>query len=212
MSLTEPIRVLIADDHPVVRAGLATMLEIEPEQNISVVGQAKNGREAIELWESLQPDVGLMDLKMPEIDGVAAIAAIYRRHPNARLIVLTTYDGDEDIYRGLRAGARGYLLKDAPREQLLAAIRTVHAGGKFVPSEIAARLAGRAEFEALSARETEILQWMAQGKSNRDIARIAFITEGTVKFHVNRILDKLGANSRSEAVVIAAKRGLVHLG
>ena len=207
----EPIRVLITDDHPVVRAGLAAMLEIDPEQNIAVVGQAGDGQEAIEFWERLRPDVGLMDLRMPKTDGVTAITAIRERHPDARLIVLTTYDGDEDIHRGLRAGARGYLLKDAPREQLLAAIRAVHAGGRFVPSEIAARLAERKEFEPLSPREAEILQWMAQGKSNRDIARLAFITEGTVKFHVNRILDKLGASNRSQAVAIAAKRGLVHL-
>src|SRR5687767_11828164 len=142
---------------------------------------------------------------MPECAGVAAIIAICRQQPDARLIVLTTYDADEDIHRGLRAGARGCLPRAAPREALLAAVCTVHSGGRFVPSEIAAHLAGRSEFEALSPREKEILQWMAQGKSNREIAGLAFITEGTVKSHVNPILDKLAAVSRSEAVAIAAK-------
>jgi DNA-binding NarL/FixJ family response regulator len=205
-----PIRLLLADDHPVVRAGLATMIEIE-NVAMSVVGQAGNGREAVELWERLRPDVTLMDLKMPELDGVSAIAAIRKRSPSARIIVLTTYVGDEDIHQALSAGARGYLLKDSPRQTLLEAIATVYAGGKYIPSEVAARLAGRVGEESLSPREREVLRLMAQGQSNKEIAAALFVSERTVKFHVNNIFDKLSAGSRTEAIAMAARRGLVRL-
>ena len=209
MNLSQPIRVLLVDDHPVVRAGMAAMLQIVPEDNIRVVGEAGNGRQGIERFEELKPDVTLMDLRMPELDGVEAIRAICARHPQARIIVLTTFDGDEDITLALRAGASGYLLKDSPREQLLQAVRSVATGGRFVPPEVASRLTTRDNFESLSPRETELLQVVAEGKSNRDIANELFITEGTVKFHINRILTKLGASNRSEAVAIALRRGLV---
>ena len=206
-----PIRVLIVDDHPVVRTGIIGMLEVVPSDNIVVVGEASNGREAVEQWEVLAPDVTLMDLRMPEVDGVQAIQSIRERHLTARLIVLTTYDGDEDIYRGLKAGARGYLLKDAPREQLVEAVRAVHAGRKYVPPEVAQKLAERLDSPELSPRELEVLGLMAQGRSNKEIARLSFVTEGTVKFHVNNILGKLDAQSRGEAVAIAVKRGLVRV-
>lgn len=209
MSSAPLIRVLLVDDHPVVRAGMAAMLQIVPEENIRVVGEAGNGRQGIERFKELQPDVTLMDLRMPELDGVEAIRAIRAQHPQARIIVLTTFDGDEDITLALRAGASGYLLKDSPREQLLQAVRSVATGGRFVPPEVAACLVNRDNFEALSPRETELLQVIAEGKSNREIANELFITEGTVKFHINRILTKLGASNRSEAVSIALRRGLV---
>jgi two-component system NarL family response regulator len=204
------LRILIADDHPVVRAGLATMIEIE-NAGMSVVGQAGNGSEAVEMWRALRPDVSLMDLRMPEMDGVSAIAAIRKLSPAAKIIVLTTYDGDEDIYQALRAGARGYLLKDAPRETLLDAIHVVHGGGKFISHEVALRLAGRVGEESLSPREKDVLHLVAQGKSNREIAASLLVSERTVKFHINNLLDKLSASSRTEAVAIAARRGLVRL-
>jgi DNA-binding NarL/FixJ family response regulator len=206
-----PIRVLIADDHPVVRIGIIGMLEAVPADNIAVVGEAGNGREAVAQWDELRPDVALMDLRMPEMDGVEATQSIRERHLTARIIVLTAYDGDEDIFRGLKAGARGYLLKDATREQLLEAVRVVHSGRKYVPPAVAQKLAERADAPELSLRETEILALMAQGKSNRDIAALTFITEGTVKFHVSHILDKLKVQSRGEAVAVARKRGLVRV-
>ena len=209
MNSFAPIRVLLVDDHPVVRSGLAAMLQIAPEENVLVVGEAGNGRQAVESWEQLRPNITLMDLRMPEMDGVEAIRTIRLAHPDARIIVLTTFDGDEDITLALRVGASGYLLKDSPREQLLQAVRSVASGGRFVPPEVASRLATRDNFEALSPRETELLQVIAEGKSNREIANELFITEGTVKFHINRILTKLGASNRSEAVAIALRRGLV---
>ncbi|BCM92281.1 transcriptional regulatory protein LiaR [Abditibacteriota bacterium] len=209
MRSSSSIGVLLVDDHPVVRAGMAALLEIDPEENIRVVGEAGNGHQAIERFEELRPDVTLMDLRMPELDGVEAIRAICTRHPQARIIVLTTFDGDEDITLALRAGASGYLLKDSPREQLLQAVRSVAGGGRFVPPEVASRLTARDNFESLSPREAELLQIIAEGKSNREIANELFITEGTVKFHINRILTKLGASNRSEAVAIALRRGLV---
>ena len=203
------IRVLVVDDHPVVRTGIIGMLEAVASDNMVVVGQAGDGTEAVEQWEALRPDITLMDLRMHEMDGVKAIQTIRERHLTARVIILTTYDGDEDIYRGLKAGARGYLLKDATRETLLEAVRAVHAGRKYVPPEVAQKLAERADARELSPRETEILALMAQGKSNQEIASLAFISEGTVKFHVTHILDKLGVASRGEAVAVATKRGLV---
>ena len=209
MNSFAPIRVLLVDDHPVVRSGLAAMLQIAPEENVLVVGEAGNGRHAVDLWEQLRPDITLMDLRMPEMDGVETIRTIRLAHPDARIIVLTTFDGDEDITLALRVGASGYLLKDSPREQLLQAVRSVASGGRFVPPEVASRLATRDNFEALSPRETELLQVIAEGKSNREIANELFITEGTVKFHINRILTKLSASNRSEAVAIALRRGLV---
>jgi DNA-binding NarL/FixJ family response regulator len=200
------IRVLIADDHPIVRQGLTTILK--QESDMSVVGQAQNGLEAVELYRQQQPDVMLMDLRMPEMDGVEAISAICAEFSPALIIVLTTFDSDEDIYRGLQAGAKGYLLKDAGAEELLAAIRTVANGQKYIPRAVGAKLAERMSNPELSDRELEVLRLMATGKSNRDIAATLHITENTVKFHVNNILSKLGVGDRVQAVLVALKRGI----
>jgi len=203
------IRVLIADDHPVVRTGLALMLKYEPD--IEVVAEANNGREAVELFRRHRPDVTLMDLRMPEMDGVEAITAIRSEFPAARIILLTIYDGDEDIYQGLRAGAPAYLLKDAPCEEILEALRAVHAGQRRITREVGARLAERAGFPELTERELEVLRLMVRGMSNQEIAAALFITEGTIKFHINHILNKLGVNDRTQAVITALKRGLASL-
>jgi two-component system, NarL family, response regulator len=211
MSQTPPVRILIADDHPVVRSGIAAMLEIDPTANLQVVGQAKNGDEMIELFAQLQPDIGLVDLRMPEMSGVEVIVQIRSQFPEAHLIILTTYDGDEDIYRGLQAGAKAYLLKDTPREELLQCIQAVHAGRSFIPPDIGVRLAERMNSPELSKREREVLQLLPAGMSNSEIGVALQITEGTVKSHVNNILGKLNVGDRTQAVIVALKRGLISL-
>lgn len=210
-SQNPPIRILIADDHPVVRSGLATMLEIDPEANLHVVGQAKNGYEMVKLFAQLQPDIGLIDLRMPEMSGVEAIVQIRSQFPEARLIVLTTYDGDEDIYRALQAGAKAYLLKDTPREELLLCIQTVNSGRSFIPPYIGMKLAERMGSLVLSKREHEVLELISVGMSNLEIGTTLQITEGTVKSHINNILSKLNVSDRTQAVMIALKRGLISL-
>jgi two-component system, NarL family, response regulator len=204
---SHPIRVLIADDHAVVREGLASI--IVGETDMKLAGKAANGEEAVELWSNIKPDIGLFDLRMPVVDAVEAIKRIRSVDDNAKVIIITTFDGDEDIYRALRAGAKGYILKDATMEQIGACIRAVHAGKPFIPPPIAEKLATRLYFDDLSPREVEILQLMARGASNKDIAARLTVSLATVKFHVNNVMTKLGANSRTEAVAIAAKRGLV---
>jgi len=203
------IRVLIVDDHPVVREGLAAMINRRPD--MEVVAEAVNGREAVELCRRHRPDVTLMDLRMPVMGGVEATQAIRREFSDARIIVLTTYDGDQDIYRALQAGARAYLLKDAPREELLEAIRAVHAGQRHLPPLVAGRLADHLAGNDLTAREQEVLELIAAGKSNREIGADLSITESTVKVHVNNILGKLGVHDRTQAVTTALQRGIVHL-
>lgn len=203
------IRLLIVDDHTVVREGLAALLDRRPD--MSVVGQAENGRLAIEQFQRHQPDVVLMDLRMPEMGGVAAIEAILAESPAAKFVVLTTYDGDEDIYRAFQAGAKAYLLKDTPRAALLDTIRAVAAGHKRVPPEIATKLAERMFAPELTARELDVLRLIVGGRSNREIGLELSITEGTVKAHVNNLLGKLGVNDRTQAVTVALRRGLVHL-
>jgi two-component system, NarL family, response regulator len=204
-----PIRILIADDHPVVRSGIAAMLEIDPAANLQVVGQASNGREMVQLFAQLQPDIGLVDLRMPDMSGVEAIEAIRSRFLEARLIVLTTYDGDEDIYRGLQAGAKAYLLKDTPREDLLLCIQTVYAGRSFIPPDIGVRLAERMGSPVLSKRERDVLQLLPKGMSNQEIGAALQIAEGTVKSHINNILSKLNVADRTQAVIVALRRGLI---
>ena len=204
-----PVRVLIADDHPVVRSGLAMILQ--QAAGIEVVAEAGTGREAIALFHQHQPDVVLMDLKMPEMGGVDAIATIRQECPNARIIVLTTYDGDEDIYRGLSAGARGYLLKNVTRQELVEAIQRVHIGQKYIPAEVGARLAERMSRPQLTERERQVLWQMTEGKSNQEIATALTVSEGTVKFHVNGILRKLNVSDRTQAVLVALKRGIANL-
>ncbi|MBL1176777.1 response regulator [Pantanalinema sp. GBBB05] len=203
------VRVLIVDDHAIVRQGLAAMIENEPD--MTVVGQAGNGQDAIDRYRQLQPDVTLMDLRMPYMGGVDATLAICAEFAQARIIVLTTYDGDEDIYRGLHAGAKGYLLKDAEPDALLNAIHIVHSGQQYIPSEVGAKLVQRMNNPVLSDREREVIHLMVDGLSNHDIGVALNITESTVKFHINRILSKLGVSDRTQAVVTALKRGLAKL-
>lgn len=209
MNPSDPIRVLLADDHPVLGKGLAMLLECEPD--ITVVGQALNGREAIALFRQHQPDVTLMDLRMPEMGGVEAITTIRAEFANAKFIVLTTYDGDEDIRRGLQAGAKGYLLKGSQPEELLTAIRTVHCNQSYIPPQVGAKLAERMGLPELSDRELEVLQRMVKGKNNTQISKELNIAESTVRFHINNILSKLGVSDRTQAVLIAINRGIVHL-
>lgn len=208
-SVSVPIRVLLSDDHPFMREGLAAVLDYKPD--MTVVGQACNGYEAVELFRQHQPDVTLMDLRMPELSGVEAISAICAEFANARIIVLTTYDGDEDIYRGLRAGAKGYVLKDAEPDELLTAIRTVHNGQQYIPAAVGAKLAERLGSPELSDRELEVLRLMATGKSNLEISTALLIAEGTVKFHVKNILSKLAVGDRTQAMIVALKRGIIRL-
>jgi two-component system NarL family response regulator len=204
------IRVLIADDHGVVREGLVSMIK-RNRADMTVIGEASNGREAVELWKRERPDVTLLDLRMPELDGVEVIKEIRAADKKARIIVLTTFDGDEDIYRAIQAGAKGYLLKDVPREALMDSIRRVHAGETSVPLHLVAKLADRVSGETLSEREIDVLKLMAQGKSNKEIATALFITEGTVKSHGKSIFTKMSVSSRTEAVAGAIRRGFLRL-
>lgn len=203
------IHILIADDHPVVRQGLAATVGRQP--GMTVVAEASNGREVVDLFRLYRPDVTLMDLRMPQMDGVEAIAVIREECRTARIIVLTTYDSDEDIYRGLHAGAMAYLLKDAPLSELLEAIRAVHAGQKRIPAAVAAKLAERMISPELTAREMQVLHLVVAGQSNKEIGTTLNISEGTVRAHVNNILSKMGASDRTQAATLAIKRGLVRL-
>ncbi len=207
MSTPAPWRVLIADDHPIVRMGLAGMVAADTALNL--VGQADCGEAAVQQYRQLRPDLVLMDLRMPGLDGVAAIEAIRATDAAARIIILTTFDGEEDIYRGLRAGAKAYLLKDAPHEQITDCIQAVMRGQRYLPPPLALKLADRLEADALSRRELEVLRHLATGMSNKEIARVTSITEGTVKFHVTAVMAKLRAKSRTEAVAVAISRGLI---
>ncbi|HUU71469.1 MAG TPA: response regulator transcription factor [Burkholderiales bacterium] len=201
------IRVLIVDDHSVVRRGLAAIIDMEDDA--VVVGQAGDGAEALSLWRSLQPDVVLMDLRMPGMDGVEAIRRIRAEDAEAGIIVLTTFDHDEDIYAGLRAGAKAYLLKDVEPEELFRCIRAVRAGEAYLQPKVAAKLAQRVQEEPLTEREEQILKLLAEGKSNRVIGEGLHITESTVKSHMKSLFVKLDVTSRAEAISLAARRGLV---
>ena len=203
------IRILIADDHTVVRDGLAAILRQQADMN--VVAEIGDGRQAVEQWKKHRPDVTLMDLRMPALDGVNAIYEIRAAEPNARIIILTTFDGDEDIYRGMRAGAKSYLLKDARREELFQCIREVHAGRTFLPPAVAAKLAERLPAEELTPRELEVLRLLSEGKPNKLIGANLAITEVTVKSHVQSLFRKLNVLSRTEAIAVANRRGLLHL-
>ena len=203
------IRVLVVDDHFVVRMGLTTL--INTQSDMTVVGEATNGKQAVELFRAEKPDVTLMDLRMPEMNGVEAITAIRNEYPDCRIIVLTTYDGDEDIYRAFQAGARAYLLKDMHRDELLEAIRSVYRGQRFIPPVVASSLADRMPRSELTSRELEVLKLIVKGMSNKEIASTLEITEGTVKVHVNNVLGKLGVSDRTKAATTAIQRGIVHL-
>jgi DNA-binding NarL/FixJ family response regulator len=205
----ERIRILIADDHSVVREGLVSL--IKRKSDMVVVAEASNGREAVDLWKEHRPDITLLDLRMPELDGVGAIKEIRELDETAHVIVLTTFDGDEDIYRAIKAGAKAYLLKDTAREALVDCVRRAHAGETYLPPQLAAKLAERVSGEALSAREIEVLRRIAAGKSNKEIGAELFISEGTVKTHVKSIFAKLDVVSRTEAVATATRRGWIQL-
>ncbi len=209
MNSSVPVRIMVADDHPIVREGLAALIARQPD--LKVVAEADNGEEAVALFVSHRPDLILMDLRMPCLDGVSATRRIREIDADAKIIMLTTYDGDEDIYRALSAGARSFLLKDGPREQLIDTIRAVAGGQVSVPVHIADKLARRMQRRALTTRELEVLQWMARGKSNQEIGNGLFIAEGTVKAHVNSILSKLGVSDRTQAVTKAIREGLASL-
>jgi len=202
------IRIIVVDDQAVVRQGFAAL--INTVADMSVVAEGTNGQQAIDLYREHKPDVMLIDLRMPVVGGVDAIAAIRREFPNARIIVLTTYDGDEDIYRSLQAGAQGYLLKDVFFEDLEDAIRKVHAGARRIPAEVAERLVGRMSGSELTGRELEVLQQIVAGKSNKEIGAFLKISEATVKSHINNILSKLGVTDRTQAATTAIQRGIVH--
>jgi DNA-binding NarL/FixJ family response regulator len=200
---------LSVDDHPLFREGVGTIINYQAD--MSLAGTASNGREGIEAFRALRPDITLMDLRLPDLSGLDVMIAIRSEFPDARVIVLTTCEGDVEVQRALKAGARGYLLKCMPAQQMLDMIRQVHAGKKCVPAEIATGLAEHLGDEALSQREVEVLQQVAVGRRNRDIAAKLFIAEGTVKVHLKHIMDKLRANDRTQTVTIAARRGIIQL-
>jgi DNA-binding NarL/FixJ family response regulator len=203
------IRVLVVDDHPIMRVGIAAIIQATPD--MTTVAQAGSGEEAIELFEKYLPDVTLMDLRLPGMSGVDAIRAVIGRHSNAKVVVLTTYEGDEDIHQALEAGARSYIIKGMPHDALVNAVRRVHAGGRFLPSPVSRALSSRIPNSDLSAREREVLDLIVQGKSNKEIATDLGISESTVKCHVSVILMRLNVTDRTQAVVTALQRGLVHL-
>ena len=205
----EKIRILIVEDHHVVRQGFIALLKTIPD--FEVVAEASSGEQAIEHFADQQPDITLMDLRLPGMGGVEAITRIRQASPEARIIVLTTFDGDEDIYRALQAGARGYLLKGMDLEELITAIRTVHRGKSRIPAAVAERLAERLAGPALTERETDVLRLIVAGRSNKEIGAALFISEATVKTHINNMLSKLGVTDRTQAATTALQRGIVHL-
>jgi DNA-binding NarL/FixJ family response regulator len=204
-----PIRILTVDDHPLLREGIAAV--IEGQSDMQLVGEAANGREALQVFRDCRPDVTLMDLQMPEMDGVDAIGAIHREFPEARVVVLTTYQGDAQALRAFKAGASGYLLKSMLRRELVDTIRNVHAGRRCIPPEIASGIAEHASDDALTLREIEVLRQVADGNGNKRIAHHLGIAEETVKAHMKNILAKMDANDRTHAVTIAVRRGIFHL-
>ena len=206
--MADRIRTLVVDDHHVVRQGLVALLRVMPE--IEIVGEASDGLQAIELHRSLQPDITLMDLQLPNLGGVAAITRIKAETPTARFIVLTTFDGDEDIFRALQAGAKAYLLKGMTIDDLLSTIRLVHAGKTRISPAIAEKLAERMGTQDLTARELAVLERIVAGRANKEIASDLAISEATVKTHVNNLLSKLGVSDRTNAATVAIQRGLVH--
>ena len=207
--MNAPIRVLTVDDHPMLREGIAAVLA--SESDIVLVAEAANGREAIEQYRTHQPDVTLMDVQMPEINGIDAIIKIREEFPDARIIVLTTYTGDVQAARAFKAGASGYLLKSMVRKELIDTIRMVHAGKKRIPAEVAVEMAEHHSDDALTVREIEVLRGVAAGNANKMVAQLLNISEETVKAHMKSILSKLGANDRTHAVTIALRRGIIEI-
>ncbi len=206
---TAAIRILVVDDHHIVRQGLVALLNTVP--GFQVIAEAGDGVQAIALHRQHLPDITIMDLRLPQMNGVEAITHIRGEFPGARIVVLTTFDGDEDIYRALQAGAKGYLLKGMDADELTSAIRSVHAGKSRIPTVVAERLAERMSGSALTARELDVLRLIVHGRSNREIANDLHISEATVKTHINNLLSKLGVSDRTQAATTALQRGLVHL-
>jgi DNA-binding NarL/FixJ family response regulator len=209
--MNEPakIRVFTVDDHPLLREGIAAIINNEPD--MLIIGQSSTGREAIQQFREQRPDVTLMDLRLPDISGIDAMIAIRNEFSDARIVMLTTFEGDVEIQRALAAGARGYILKNMPPRDLVDVVRQVHAGKKRIPAEVAVQLAEHVSDEALTEREREVLQHIAGGNRNRDIAERLFISEETVKVHVKHIMEKLDASDRTEAVAVAVRRGIIQL-
>jgi DNA-binding NarL/FixJ family response regulator len=201
------ISVIVADDHPITRDGLALILRSEP--GINVLGQAGDGIEAIESYRVSRPDVAILDLQMPRLNGLGATQEIIGEFPKARILLFTTYDGDEDIYRAMHAGARGYILKDAAQEDLFKAIRAIHAGQRYLSPPVGAKLAEAQVSRGLTDRERQILKLLAEGQANKGISAVTGISESTVKTHVASIIEKLGVKSRTEAALVAEKRGFL---
>jgi len=209
MALHDPIRVLCVDDHPVFREGIAAL--VESQRDMKLVAGAGSGHQALLSFRELRPDVTLMDLRLPDMSGIDTMAAIRSEFPDSRIVMLTTFDGDVEIRRALEAGARGYMLKSMPPQDLIDGIRQVHAGKKRIPQEVGSHLAEHMGEEDLTAREVEVLQRIAGGNRNQDIARRLFISEETVKVHVKHIMEKLGASDRTQAVSIGIRRGIIQL-
>ena len=205
----EQIQIMLVDDHPAFRKGMAALIESEPDMKI--VAEAADGREAVEVYRQKQPDVVLMDLRLPVMGGVEATLAIRSEFPAARVIVLTTFDTDEDIFRAIQSGAKSYLLKDTPAEELAGAIRAVRAGKETLPSHVAERLAARRQRPELSQREMDVLQLLIKGRSNKEIGSALFLCEDTVKAHFKTLFAKLGVQDRTEAAISAIRHGIVHL-
>jgi DNA-binding NarL/FixJ family response regulator len=206
---SEKIKVLVVDDHPIMRVGITAI--INGSADMVAVAQAATGEDAVQLFDRYHPDITLMDLRLPRMSGVEAIRSIRKRHPNACFVVLTTYEGDEDIFQALEAGAGAYIIKGMPHEALIDALHKVHAGGRFLPSPVTRALEARTPSSDLSAREREVLQLLARGESNKTIALHLGISEATVKCHVSVILLRLQVEDRTQAVVAALQRGLVHI-
>jgi DNA-binding NarL/FixJ family response regulator len=209
--IDEPVRIRVftVDDHPLLREGIAALVDSQPD--MTLVAQASTGRGAIQEFRNHRPDVTLMDLRLPDMSGIDTMIAIRADFPEARVVVLTTFDGDVEIQRALEAGARGYLLKSMPPREIVEAIRHVHAGKKRIPAEVAAHIAEHMSEETLTPREIDVLRHIAGGNRNRDIAERLFISEETVKVHVKHVMEKLGASDRTQAVAIAVRRGIIQL-
>jgi DNA-binding NarL/FixJ family response regulator len=207
--MSKPIRVLSVDDHPLLREGIAAL--VNSQADMELVAEASNGAEAVQIFRQQQPDVTLLDLRLPDMSGIDILIAIRSQFPDARVIMLTTFEGDVEIQRALQAGARGYLLKNMPPSELLDVIRQVHAGKKRIPPEIASQLIEHMSDELLTEREIEVLREVADGNRNREIAERLFISEETVKVHIKHIMEKLGASDRTQAVAIGLRRGIIQL-